>query len=698
MIHKLLSTIDNWRLPQGLLSRVWDTDGETISDLKSFALETNEDLSHLDWRVIDVFVTREGYSDSSALMEVFSSPIVGVNDLREDLARVGVKPSESQRSLQKWLMVLDKFHVHKRTQRELSPQSKSPNDTQQIPSEKSKGKKTEDDSTLSEAEAEAIDREAHRNLKIYQDSGEELALTEESLVVQEPKEGLGPYRPVDINNSFHNGYLYYPVQTVIGKKIKKKHGEPIAEKVETVVIRSDRTLQHIVKSERLKDSDGGHDVYRLTDGTLIGSIPKPNAHGTWSWEYIDQFLKGENQEIHLADAIRTIRTHLRSRVWLPLESDYTLLAVTAAATYVQSIFNSVPLILLVGPAGSGKSEVASAMVEMSANATMIGQVTAPTMMRLINESGGLCAIDDLESVGVSRTGQGGKQKFSEIAQVLKVSYKKSTATRMVTNPSTRRTEIMNFFGIKIVSNTKGVDDILGSRMLHVHTRKVDQQTLSTFQSRESVEDDVLEDLRNRLHSWAFENVDLVHRTYMSISAKQSNREDEISQPLRTMAKLSADEEIILDLERALSAQSKRKNRFKSASEVLKEILESLVLQGYEAVSITHVMLELRREMDPGYEIDYAMEMPGWSKQEWIGRKLRELNVINPSSSFRKRVRGQNLRFVTFKKEYLRKVISSAHSKSIDRKPPESFCQECQTCPFANHSCDLTNKGDFKKAS
>jgi hypothetical protein len=696
MIHKLLSIIEDWRLPSSLLSRVWDIDGVRICDLKGFAVDNGAGMGHLEWRIIDIFVQQNGYNDQSFLDEIFSKPLIPIQSFRRELSKIGVKPADSQKAIEKWLMTLDQLHAktgYSSSSGDQLVEEKTKKRSKKAPELKSNLNQTIANKELDE---KLLEIEARKNLGLYED--DDYIIDEGPMEVHKAKEGLGPYRPVDINNSFHNGFLYYPVQTVIGKRHIKGDDSRIAEKVETVVIRSDRTLQKIVKSDRLQDGDGGQDVYRLTDGTLIHSIPRPNSHGTWSWEYIDQFLKGENQKIKLSEAIKTFRKHIRSRVWLPLDSDYTLLAITAVATYVQSIFDSVPLILLMGPPGSGKSEVASAMVDMSANATLIGQVSAPTMMRLIDESGGLCAIDDLESVGVSKTGPGGKQKFSEIAQVLKVSYKKSTAIRMVTNPSTRRTEIMNFFGIKIVSNTKGVDDILGSRMLHVHTRKIDVDTLEKFQERETVEEEELQDLRNRLHSWAFENVDLVHRTYMVISAKQSNREDEISQPLRTMAKLSGDENLILDLERSLSAQAKRKNKFRSPIEVLKDIVETLVINGYESLSITHVMLELRREMDPGYVINYSTEMPGWSKQEWIGRKLRELDITDQSKSFRKRVRGQNLRFITLKKEYLKSIQSGMKGREVDVRKPESFCKSCESCPFASHSCELAGSGDLSQAS
>lgn len=705
MIARLLKAYEEWMLPNQLLSRAWKDRKSSIKALKKYAIDTRAELDHLDWRVIDLYAHENGHTDNSKLSDAFQHPIIDIEPFRQKLSRVGVPPAKTHQAMSKWLLLLDQLHVHLTTSEmatdhfnEPSEDVESESDSTPI-NEKAKTRTRPAPKPTTEAEEPEFDEaelreEARKNLGIYSSAGE----TDQAppLVISEVQEGLGPYRPVDVNNSFHNGFLYYPVQVINGKRVDSKAEEKIHEKIETVVVRSDRTLQRIVKSERLEEGHYGQDVLRLTDGTLINSIPRPNIHGTWQWSYIEAFINGDTSDIDLAESVKTIRQHLMSRVWLPFEADYTLLAMTAVATYVQSIFDSVPLILLVGPHGSGKSELGSAMSEASANATMIGQVSAPTMMRLIDESGGLCVIDDLESVGVSKT-KSGNQKFSDLAQALKVSYKKSTASRMITNPQTRRTEVMNFYGIKLISNTKGADNILGSRMLHVNTKYIDSDSLLRFQDREGVSEEAISELRNKLHIWAFENVSKVHSAYLAISSKQSDRENEIAEPLRTIAKLTGDNDLILDLETALSAQSRRKNRYRTPEEVLKELIEGLVVDGYDSAAITHVMLELRREMDPGYEIDYASEMPGWSRPEWIGRKLREMGILSDSRGFRKRVKGQNLRFVKFKDQYVKNLRANKKTEP-EAKKADGFCLSCESCPYAKHSCEIMQSTELAKAS
>lgn len=137
------------------------------------------------------------------------------------------------------------------------------------------------------------------------------------------------------------------------------------------------------------------------------------------------------------------------------------------ATYVQNIFESVPIIFLNGRAGSGKSQTGIVMSKLSCNGSVIGQVSAATAARHIDASRGFVVFDDLEGIA-SKGGRDGTQ-FSDLVQALKVSYNKNTSEKIWTDVKTMKTERLNFFGIKLISNTQGSDDILSTRMLRIQT-------------------------------------------------------------------------------------------------------------------------------------------------------------------------------------------------------------------------------------
>ncbi len=47
-----------------------------------------------------------------------------------------------------------------------------------------------------------------------------------------------------------------------------------------------------------------------------------------------------------------------------------------------------------------------------------------------------------------------------------------------------RVEKLNFFGVKMINNTSGADNILGSRMLRVQTRKIQKELQSAMSIKE----------------------------------------------------------------------------------------------------------------------------------------------------------------------------------------------------------------------
>ncbi|WOF82185.1 hypothetical protein P5704_025700 (plasmid) [Pseudomonas sp. FeN3W] len=486
------------------------------------------------------------------------------------------------------------------------------------------------------------------------------------------------YAPVNLGSAYHRGCLYYPIQTLLRTVVKSYDGAVReAERVDIAVVRSDRTLQTI--EESLDESGKLSGIYRLGDGTLLQKKPTASAHSTWSWSSIQEYLARSYVAKPLSVLAINVYKHLRSRVWLPEESDYWLLTFTAITSYLQPIFDAVPLILLHGKPGTGKSELGAAMTEVSCNALMIGQSSASTMMRLMDEARGLVVIDDLESIGTTG-GSSGKEKFSEMVQVLKISYKKASATKIVTN-ARKKTEVMNFFGIKIVSNTKGVDAILGSRMLHIQTQNMGSQDLDEFLSRKGLSISELNELRNDLHIWAFDNVAVVDEVYQEATAGSSQRDEEIAAPLKALAKLSqipAAQEMI---DVALGEQKSKKSTFKSPDHALDYVIEKMASEGMREFTLIEISLRMRAIL--GLTGFLHNSKPLWAKPEWISRQLRERGWID-SELKRKNLFG-----------YQVKVFSMSDSIRIEKGAigirkvgPFDFCIGCAECAYRTAHCDI----------
>jgi hypothetical protein len=508
--------------------------------------------------------------------------------------------------------------------------------------------------------------------------------------------GRFPYQPVNINGAYHNGYLYYTAQ-VLRREVdmrRDERGEEVVadvERLETVVIRSDRTVHTARWVPAPRGTRERERVLRLSDGTLIDREPQPNKYGTWSWPSIGAYLEGRSKTRPLAEILRDVTSHLKSSVWLPLEEDYAILVFAVPVTYAQRVFDSVPLIFLNGPAGSGKSETGRAMARVCANAYVCGQSSAASVARFIDESRGFVVLDDLEVIGE----KGGE--FGELAQALKLSYNKTTAVKVWTDVRTMRTQLLDFYGVKMINNTRGADAILGSRMLCIRTRKIPDALKTEFAELATTPVGTLAALRDELHTWAFENVAAIEAEYRALSPKGTDRAEEITAPLRVMASLAGDAGLKVQLERALARQQHGRVELSDPFGVMKEALKRLVVQGYNTISITHLVLEMRDLVAQDHGRPLAADVGEWACPEWVGRALRREGLIDFTSPRAKRirVRGANLRFYPVSPDFIAHVKETYSKEGVEvgvgSKRPQEFCGDCESCPYQTLDCEIMKR-------
>lgn len=504
--------------------------------------------------------------------------------------------------------------------------------------------------------------------------------------------------PISIAGSFHDNHLFEVAQTLV-RDIDAEAGH-VVERYETVVIRSDNTMHRARRMPAPKGTADAQMTWRLQpDGALLDGPPKHNPFTTWQWSSIQDYLEKKSSSPELKSLIARVKQHLKASTWLPFEDDYTLLACTAVVTYVQAIFDAVPLILVTGAAGSGKTQLGIAMSEVSANSPgPVGQISPASIARLIDQARGFVVLDDLESVG--RKNSDGQ--FDELIQTLKLSYNKQSATKYWTNMKTGKLEKLNFFGVKLINNTRGVDAILGSRMLKILTKKLpDGQHVSSdgrLMHKEYVQ------LRNDLHTWAFVHAKNVFSMYSTIYPNRTGRSDEISAPLRVISALAGDVPLAESLERALKRQDKLDIEPENPEQVLREALERIIRRSLldlgvvqTVVSITQTMMEMALLVDHGYGKDFTTEMAEIEKPEWVGRHLRQ-NYTDPTSEqIRTQMFGKFLRSYKLQPDFVDKVVAqakeemSAQGKGIQMSvDPKAFCAGCEACPYRNR-CDMQQK-------
>ena len=520
--------------------------------------------------------------------------------------------------------------------------------------------------------------------------------------------GLQAATPIPISGAFHNGYLYEAFDVL--ERVHDPDSGEIVERYRTVVVRSDGTMHTVRTMPAPKGTPTHQLVHRLVpDGTIVEGQAKPSPYCTWRWPSIQAFLEGKSREKPLDELIGKIKQHLKASIWLPFEDDYTLLACTIGATYVQALFDAVPLILATGAAGTGKTQLGIAMSELSANSpnSAIGQISAASIARLIDQSRGFVVLDDLESIGGRRNGDA---QFDDLIQALKLSYNKQSAVKYWTNMKTNRLERLNFFGIKLINNTRGVDTILGSRMFTIATRRMPEgQSLSRDGLLSAQE---RADLRDDLHTWAFMNVARVAQTYGAVFPNKTSRADEIAAPLKVISLLCANEETSKSLDRALERQEKIDVQPETSEQVLHEALEDILLQTVQqdgllrtVVTVTEVIMRMALLVDSNYGKRFTTDLGDIESPEWVGRQLKQKYVKTGAAQQRVNLYGKYLRCYELSDEFIDKAIKrvSASTPDLFAAPlkrstdARDFCRGCAACSYRN-VCDIRQIREAKEGA
>jgi hypothetical protein len=252
-----------------------------------------------------------------------------------------------------------------------------------------------------------------------------------------------------------------------------------------------------------------------------------------------------------------------------------------------------------------------------------------------------------------------------------------------------RVERLNFFGIKLINNTAGVDEILGSRMVAIGTRPMPPGVELPRDSRLSPEQ--CAELRDQLHTWAFSHVKEINRAYCEIFPNSTNRSEEIAAPIRVIAKMAQVESVRQDVNQALNTV--RSSGATSPSELMEEAIQSILVASIrerQALRTTMTVEEVRMKMllleGPQFGKSRTTDVAEIESPEWIGRQFRQLFAESDSSPQRFQMYGRGMRAWTLHREVVDRAITSAgtdRGELQEISDPRAFCRECAKCDYAS---------------
>ncbi|WP_221364420.1 hypothetical protein [Sphingomonas jinjuensis] len=361
------------------------------------------------------------------------------------------------------------------------------------------------------------------------------------------EEGLGgagdfAAAPIPVHGGFARGYSFYPY--LVERRRAASGDGGLLHSYQVLVLRSDGAVLEPQVLRAPPGTPAWRRVHALSDGTRIAAPPQASRQASWSLDAIQRYAAARAAGVDpcdrpVEDVAADVRAFVASRVVLPVADDLSVVSAFVLVTHLFRVFDALPLLLAVGPRGSGKSELAAAVVALGFNAVLMGQGSAAALVRLTRECGGLVALDDAEGLSTQASG------FGDLGQCLKLSYKASTARKPVTLGN-GRVENIDFFGPRLITTTRGVDSVLGSRCIAVPTAPAAHADLSS-----AAPDPVT--LRDELHALAMSRAAKVADVYAALCSEPGGRDAEIWAPLRAVARSLGGQEMMSAVERRFDA-------------------------------------------------------------------------------------------------------------------------------------------------
>ncbi|MBP0447765.1 DUF3631 domain-containing protein [Roseomonas sp. SSH11] len=240
-------------------------------------------------------------------------------------------------------------------------------------------------------------------------------------------------------------------------------------------------------------------------------------------------------------------------------------------------------------------------------------------------------------------------------------------------------------------------------MIQIPTRRLTLEKLDALGGLPPAPAATTEDLRQELHTWAFENVEQIAGTYEEMRSSL-DRSSEIVTPLRVIARLAGDTGFAGRLEDAIANFVGKPIDPENPSDVLAGVVRRLVQRGFRKVCATHIRLEMGLEMDSTYGRENVSAIPEWARADWIGRELRNRGIVDPRApAERKRpaAGGSALNLYPIEPEFISEALAGQPGAPV--VDPLSWCLTkeegaCGACRYFSVGCELSDRREGRSPS
>ncbi|HSW45112.1 MAG TPA: hypothetical protein VLM89_06035 [Phycisphaerae bacterium] len=285
------------------------------------------------------------------------------------------------------------------------------------------------------------------------------------------------------------------------------------------------------------------------------------------------------------------------------------LALWSMLSYVYPAWPAVPYLSVGGPLASGKSRLFEVLAQMVFRPMSSGNLTAPTLFRSLDETGGVLLLDEAERL------RDGTPDAGELRSILLSGYKHGTPAKRLepVGDGKFQTRTFNVYGPKAIAGIGGLPEALASRCIRVPMFRSPPNSPKP-RRRIGEDPDTWAKIRDDLHALALEHgptwLDLARRD--DVCPMMSGRDFELWQPLLALAAWldeSGAEGLLSFMQRYAEQviESGRDDTIPDCDEILLRLLADSVTAG------------LNLNIGPGELLKQAQEREPNVFQKWTAR-------------------------------------------------------------------------------
>jgi hypothetical protein len=252
----------------------------------------------------------------------------------------------------------------------------------------------------------------------------------------------------------------------------------------------------------------------------------------WSDQSITAFTSG-TATYETNQLFQEVKQLFTSYVEYPNPKLYDLLALWNIGTYYFPLFISYPYVYMNGQTESGKSKTLNLCTCISFNGQFSLNMNPPNIFRLINESRCTLILDELEHQLT------GRMRNPHFRTMLLGGYTKiGVVQRLHHNEGIDDYESRNYatYSPKMLANIVGMDDVLESRCITIHTQRSHNPTIT--RTAVDIDDPVFQKIRDAQFIYMMKNWKTIKQVYAETLEAEgiTGRNWELWKPILALAR------------------------------------------------------------------------------------------------------------------------------------------------------------------